>query len=55
MASIREYHDMEILLHYNPEKGHNGIDMEEAIQFLYRVLDETPVTELHEETNCGKI
>lgn len=40
LSSIREYHPIEIILHYSPEKGHDGIDMEEAIQFLYTILGE---------------
>lgn len=40
MTSIEEYNDIEVILHFNPEKGHNGIDMNEAVNFLYHVLDE---------------
>lgn len=40
LSGIQEYHPIEIILHYSPEKGHNGIDMEEAIQFLYSILGE---------------
>ena len=40
MASIQEYHGIEVLLHFEPGKGHNGIDMNEAIAFLYEVLGE---------------
>jgi glycosyltransferase involved in cell wall biosynthesis len=39
MKGITEYNDMEIILHYEPEKGHNGISMEDAIAFLYSILD----------------
>lgn len=40
MTSIEEYNDIEVILHFDPEKGHNGIDMDEAVNFLYRILDE---------------
>ncbi len=40
MTSIEEYNDIEVILHFNPEKGHNGIDMNEAVNFLYHILDE---------------
>lgn len=39
MTDIKEYHPIQVLLHFEPEKGHNGIDMEEAFRFLYRILD----------------
>ncbi len=39
MSSIREYHNMEVILHFDPDKGHNGLDMEQAIQFLYHILE----------------
>lgn len=41
MSSIKEYHNIEVILHFDPEKGHNGLDMEEAIGFLYHVLGES--------------
>ena len=41
MTSIKEYDDIEVFLHFNPEKGHNGIDMDEAIRFLYDVLEKS--------------
>lgn len=37
--TIQAYHDIEIILHYAPTKGHNGLDIDEAIPFLYDVLD----------------
>lgn len=40
MRSIKEYHDVEIILHFEPEKGHDGISMDDAIHFLYRILGE---------------
>ncbi len=42
MKNIKEYNDIEIILHYEPDKGHNGIDMDDAINFLYKILGEAP-------------
>ena len=39
MTSIQNYQPIEVILHYEPQKGHNGLDMDEAIAFLYRILD----------------
>lgn len=39
MRCVSEYNDIEVILHYEPDKGHAGIDMEDAIRFLYEVLD----------------
>lgn len=38
MRRVKEYHDIKVILHYSPEKGHDGMGMDEAIAFLYRVL-----------------
>jgi hypothetical protein len=35
---IREYNNIEIILHHEPDKGHDGLSMEDAIKFLYAVL-----------------
>lgn len=35
-----EYNDIEVFLHFEPDKGHNGISMDDAIRFLYRVLNQ---------------
>lgn len=40
MKDIGEYHGIEIFLHFEPEKGHDGIGMEYAMEFLYRILEE---------------
>ena len=40
MASIKEYHPIQVILHYRPDKGHDGIPMDEAIGFLYHILHE---------------
>jgi hypothetical protein len=38
LRNIREYNDIKVIMHYEPEKGHDGISMEDAINFLYSVL-----------------
>lgn len=38
LRDIGEYNDIEVILHYEPEKGHDGLSMDDAISFLYRVL-----------------
>ena len=38
MNQIGEYNDIEVFLHYEPEKGHNGLNMDDALGFLYGVL-----------------
>jgi hypothetical protein len=38
LNGIREYNDIEVILHHEPEKGHDGICVEDAIEFLYGVL-----------------
>lgn len=40
MRNIKEYNDIEIILHYEPDQGHNGMSMDNAIKFLYKVLGE---------------
>lgn len=37
---ILGYNDIEVILHYEKEKGHNGLNYDDAINFLYKVLDE---------------
>ena len=37
---ISGYNDIEVILHYEKEKGHNGLSYNDAIKFLYKVLDE---------------
>lgn len=38
MSEMEEYHPVEVILHHSPHKGHNGIDMDEALGFMYRIL-----------------
>ncbi|WP_026889852.1 glycosyltransferase [Clostridium beijerinckii] len=40
MKNITEYNGINVILHYEPEKGHEGLDIQDAIDFLYKVLDE---------------
>lgn len=37
---IFECNDIEVILHYDKEKGHDGLSYDDAIKFLYKVLDE---------------
>jgi hypothetical protein len=39
LKDLGTYNDIEVILHFAPEKGHDGLGMDEAIQFLYRVLN----------------
>lgn len=39
MKGIDEYNDMEVFLHFEPDKGHNGLNTEDAISFLYQILE----------------
>ena len=41
MRNISEYNDIEVILHFDREKGHDGINMEDAISFLYNILGES--------------
>ena len=38
--NISGYNDIEVILHYEKEKGHDGLSYDDAINFLYKVLDE---------------
>lgn len=40
MNCIHEYNNIEVILHFEREKGHDGLGMEESIDFLYEVLGE---------------
>ena len=35
---ISGYNDIEVILHYEKEKGHNGLSYDDAINFLYDKL-----------------
>lgn len=38
MKNVTEYNNIEIILHYEEKKGHDGLSQDEAIEFLYKVL-----------------
>ena len=40
MKNIENFNDIKVILHFEPDKGHNGISMDEAIKFLYSLLGE---------------
>lgn len=40
MKNVTEYNNIEITLHYEEKKGHDGLSQQEAINFLYKVLEE---------------
>lgn len=40
MTNIENFNDIKVILHFEPDKGHNGISMDEAIKFLYSLLGE---------------
>lgn len=39
MKNVTEYNNIEITLHYEEKKGHDGLSQDEAIEFLYEVLN----------------
>lgn len=39
MKNVTEYNNIEIILHYEEKKGHDGLSQDEAIKFLYEVLE----------------
>ncbi len=39
MKGTDEYNDIEVFLHYEPDKGHNGLNLEDAISFLYQISE----------------
>jgi hypothetical protein len=38
MKSVTEYNDIEIILHYEEKKGHEGLNQDEALKFIYNIL-----------------
>ena len=38
MKDITEYNNVEITLHYEEEKGHDGLSQEEALNEIYKLL-----------------
>jgi hypothetical protein len=39
MKKVTEYNNIEIVLHYEEEKGHDGLSQEEALNTLYKILE----------------
>lgn len=39
MKNVTEYNNIEITLHYEEKKGHDGLSQDEAMNFLYEVID----------------
>jgi hypothetical protein len=38
MKNIKEYNNIEIILHYEEKKGHDGLTQSEALEELYKIL-----------------
>lgn len=39
VKGLKEYNDIEIILHYEEQKGHDGLSKNDAIDFLYKILE----------------
>lgn len=39
MKNITEYNNIEITLHYEEQKGHDGLSQDEALKVLYEILE----------------
>ena len=39
VRGIKNYQDIEVILHYEETKGHVGLDKDDAISFLYKILE----------------
>lgn len=39
VKGLKGYQDLEVVLHYEETKGHNGLDKEDAIKVLYDILE----------------
>ncbi len=37
--NISEYNNIEITLHYEEKKGHDGLSQEEALNVIYKILN----------------
>ena len=38
MKNIAEYNNIEIILHYEEKKGHDGLSQSEALETIYDIL-----------------
>lgn len=39
MKDITEYNNIEITLHYEEKKGHDGLNQNEALDVIYKILN----------------
>ncbi len=39
MKNVKEYNNIEVILHYEETKGHDGLSQEEALNFIYKILN----------------
>jgi glycosyltransferase involved in cell wall biosynthesis len=39
MRNIAEYNDIEIILHYEENKGHDGLNQDETLKIIYKILE----------------
>ncbi|MEY8433287.1 hypothetical protein AALC75_22805 [Lachnospiraceae bacterium 48-42] len=39
MKDLDEYNNIKVFLHFEPDKGHNSLNPEDAISFLYQILE----------------
>jgi glycosyltransferase involved in cell wall biosynthesis len=39
MRNIVEYNEIEIILHFQPNKGHEGLSQDEALKTIYKILE----------------
>ena len=40
VKGIKNYKDIEVILHYEEDKGHEGLNKDDALEFLYNVLED---------------
>jgi hypothetical protein len=36
---MAETNNINVILHFSPEKGHDGLSMDEIVDFLYKILE----------------
>jgi glycosyltransferase involved in cell wall biosynthesis len=39
MKNLAEYNDIEITLHYEEKKGHDGLSQQDALNYIYKILE----------------
>lgn len=40
VKGLKEYNDIEVYLHYEETKGHDGLNKDDALNFIYKILEE---------------